>query len=184
VHVSADYAAAFIKKLGAFMRIALVAGIIGFCLTSSASLAETYSIPNNNPVATVNIPGSWKAQAYKGGVEGLSPDGRVYVAVEGIDGNNVKAATEASIKWFQNEGVQIDESSAGSKELTTPDGLKALEMTFTGTDKTGPAKIAITLITTNKPGKFIMLSYWGDEAAEKANANELKTIALSLQATK
>jgi hypothetical protein len=166
------------------MRVAFVAGIIGFCLASSASLADTYSIPTSNPIATVNIPGSWKANAYRGGVEGLSPDGRVYVAVEGIDANNVKAATEASIMWFQNEGVKIDESSAQSKELTTPDGLKALEMTFTGTDKTGPAKIAITLITTNRPGKFIMVSYWGDDAAEKANGKELGLIARSIQATK
>jgi hypothetical protein len=62
--------------------------------------------------------------------------------------------------------------------------LDAFDLSFTGTDKTGPANISLTLVQTNAASKFLLLYYWGSSEGEKANAADLKAISDSIQATK
>jgi hypothetical protein len=159
----------------------LSAALLAF--SSSLASADTFPILDKNPVATVSVPAAWKPHAYEGGVEGASADGKVYVAVEVVDGPNVGETAKEGLKWFADQGVKIDENSLKSTEIKV-NGMKALDNEFTGVDKLGPAKMSMTLIVTNKPSKFLLVYYWGDDASEKANMKDLAAIAASIQATK
>jgi hypothetical protein len=160
-----------------------VFAFLALLFAPSLALAGTFPIPAENPIATVSIPDSWGPNAYEGGVEGTSADGKLYVAFESIDAADVKTATEEGLKYFIKQGVTLNKDSMKTKD-TKINNLSAFDLSFTGTDKDGPANISLTLVQTNAAGKFLLLYYWGSSEGEKANLTELKAISDSIQATK
>src|ERR1700737_1590899 len=164
-------------------RLRVAFAMLALGLTPSLALAGTFPVPAENPIATVSIPDSWGPNAYEGGVEGTSADGKLYVAFESVDAEDVKSATEEGLKFFIKNGVTITQDSMKTKD-TKINNLPAFDLTFTGKDKDGPANISLTLVQTNAKGKFLLLYYWGSSEGEKANIAELKAISDSIQATK
>jgi hypothetical protein len=166
-----------------FMRRPALLALFALCLAPTLAIAGTFPIPAENPIATVSIPDSWGPNAYDGGVEGTSADGKLYVAFESVDAADVKSATEEGLKYYIKNGVTIDTASMKSKDIKI-NNLAAFDLSFTGKDKDGPANISLTLVQTNAQGKFLLLYYWGSSEGEKANGTELKAISDSIQATK
>ena len=69
------------------MKALLIAALA--TLLATPAVAATYKIPDDNPVVTVVIPDKgWKATKIARGIEISDPDDEVYLAIEGIDGNN------------------------------------------------------------------------------------------------
>jgi hypothetical protein len=163
-------------------RHALLA-LLSLVFAPSLAAAGTFPVPAENPIATVSIPDNWAPNAYEGGVEGTSADGKIYVAFESVDATDVKSATEEGLKYFIKNEVTIDPDSLNTKDIKIND-LAAFDLSFTGKDKDGPANISLTLVETNAKGKFLLLYYWGSSEGEKANGAELKAISDSIQATK
>lgn len=149
----------------------------------TAALAKTFPVPDENPIATVSIPDKWEPNPYDGGVEGTSPDGAVYVAVEGVDAKDVGDATAEGVKWFAKQGVVIDDKSLKTKDIKV-NGMSAFDMTMQGKDKDGPTEVDMTLIKTNSNTQFLMVYFWGSAKGQKDNADDLGKIAGSIQATK
>lgn len=164
------------------IRSALIA-LGALALLPGLALAKTFPVPADDPIATVSIPDSWNPEAYEGGVEATSDDGKIYVAIEQVAADDVKKATEEGIKFFAKSGVDIDANSMKTKQIKI-NNLDAFDMTFTGKDKDGSANISLTLVATNAAGKFLLLYYWGSPDGEKANGADLKAISDSIQATK
>jgi hypothetical protein len=160
-----------------------VFGLIALALSPGFASATTFPIPADDPIATVSIPEDWNPQAYEGGVEATSSDGKIYVAIEQVAAADVKTATEEGVKFFVKSGVEIDANSGKTKEIKI-NNLDAFDMTFTGKDKNGPANVSLTLVATNANGKFLLLYYWGSSEGEQANMGDLKKISDSIQATK
>ncbi len=164
------------KKLSALVLLVLA----GATLPASAA---TFPVPSENPVATVSFPDGWASEPYDGGIESTSKDGGIYVAAEMVEAKDVKAATEDGLKFFEKQGVKIDPATMKTKDIKI-NTLDAFDLTFTGKDKDGPANVSLTLVNSNAPGKFLLLYYWGSDAAEKANMADLKKISDSIQMTK
>jgi hypothetical protein len=165
------------------MKRPIAFALLALCLAPSLAIAATFPIPAENPIATVSIPDGWGPNAYEGGVEGTSADGKLYVAFESVDADDVKSATEEGLKFYIKNGVTVDADSMKTKDIKI-NNLSAFDLSFTGKDKDGPANISLTLVQTNAKGKFLMLYYWGSSEGEKANGTELKAISDSIQATK
>ena len=157
--------------------------ILALILAASAASAGAFAIPADDPIATVSIPNSWDPKTYDGGVEATSQDGAIYVAIESVDAEDVKSATEEGLKFFIKSGVEIDFDAGKTKDIKI-NGLDAFDMSFTGKDKDGPANVSLTLVKTNAKSRFLMLYYWGSAVGEKANAADLAKISDSIQATK
>src|SRR5436305_846831 len=85
------------------------------CISASA-LANTYELPDEKPIAAVTIPGKRKPDQYEDGVEAVSDDGEVYLAVESTDSKNVKKAMEDAFKYLKKKGVKVKETSAKQSE--------------------------------------------------------------------
>jgi hypothetical protein len=164
-------------------RLSFAFALLALGLAPSLAGAGTFPVPAENPIATVSIPDSWSPNAYDKGVEGTSSDGKLYVAFESVDAADVKSATEEGLKYYIKNGVTIDQASMKTKDIKI-NNLDAFDLSFTGTDKSGPANISLTLVQTNAAGKFLLLYYWGSSEGEKANGADLKAISDSIQATK
>ena len=72
------------------MKRPIAFALLALCLAPSLAIAATFPIPAENPIATVSIPDGWGPNAYEGGVEGTSADGKLYVAFESVDADDVK----------------------------------------------------------------------------------------------
>ncbi len=58
-------------------RLGVAFALFVLCLAPSLAAAGTFPVPAENPIATVSIPDSWSPNAYEGGVEGTSADGKL-----------------------------------------------------------------------------------------------------------
>jgi hypothetical protein len=152
-------------------------------LIPAAAFAQTFPIPPEDPVATISIPENWGPKPYEGGVEATSPDGKVYIAVEMVEADDVKDAVKEGIEWFDKQGVELDADSMKTTE-TKEAGVASFEMTFAGKDKDGPTAVSMTLVTTNAAKKFLLLYFWGAPKDAEANQGVLKAIGDTLQMTK
>jgi hypothetical protein len=168
------------KEKTLMLRYAAIAALV---LLPTFASAKTFPVPDENPVATVTIPDSWEPKDYEGGVNATSPDGKVYIAAEVAEADELKQAVKDGIEWFDKQGVDIDANSMTTKEGKEA-GADSFEMDFTGKDKDGPTAISMELVHTNKAKKFLILYFWGAPDDAKANAGELKKISDSLQLTK
>ena len=119
------------------MLRAALTSFAGLLLLGSTAWAGTFPIPAEEPVATISIPDAWEPKPYDGGVEATSADGGVYIAVEMVKADDLKAATAEGIGWFSKQGVDLDADSMKTREMKMG-GMPAFDMTFTGKDKQGP----------------------------------------------
>src|SRR5262245_32270516 len=96
------------------LLIALVASLLAL-----PGLAATYKIPEDNPVATVVIPDKgWEATKIARGIEVSDEDDEVYLAIEGIDVDNVDAVVTAAVGYLERHGVSVDSSTLKETEGT------------------------------------------------------------------
>ena len=160
-----------------------ICALLAAALPWASAQAKTHAIPDADPIATVSIPDTWETNEYEGGVEGTSPDGTIYFAVEEVVANDVGTAVEDGVKFFEGQGLTIDKANITTKDVKV-NGLEAFDMTLPAKDKDGVTSAGMTLVSTNAVGKFLMVYEWGADSAVKANAKDIEAITTSLQATK
>ena len=164
------------------MRFKFALASAALILSSSISHAATFAVPTDNPAATIDIPDTWKPHSADGGVEGASTDGKVYVFAQGIRGKDGGAAAEAGAKWFEKQGVKLDEKTLASKDVEI-NGVKGFNMTILGVDKIGPTQVSMTFFATKDPEEFVMVSIWGDEVIADNNLADVGAIVSSIRPT-
>jgi hypothetical protein len=171
------------RRMTSLKTKALAAIALMLAAAPLPALAKVFPVPAEDPIATINVPDAWEPETFEEGVEMTSPDTKVYIAAEEVEAADLTDAVTDTVKTLAKQGLEIDTSTKKASDITI-NGLKAHDFTYTGKDKDGPANFSITLVETSKPGAFLMLSYWGSEEGEKANADALHAISQSIQATK
>jgi hypothetical protein len=160
------------------MKHLIVAAALSAALTMPA-FAKNFAIPEKNPIATVVLPDDWDADAIDTGVEVTSKDGEIYMAFETAKAANAEAALNDSLDYLKGKGVKLEESSMKQQELTM-NGMKGIQVNFTGKDKDGDAQISLMLLVPSKD-RIVVLTYWGSPEGAKANGAPLDKIADSIK---
>lgn len=168
-------------KLNVFYKSAAMA--LALCAFVPSAQAKVFSIPSENAIATVNVPDDWKPNETDKGIEMNSPDSGIYVDAEEVQGADITAAVTETVKLLTKQGLVIDESSKQEAD-SEKNGLKMHDFLYKGKDNDGPTNFSLTLIETSIPDKYLMLTFWGSDAAVKANDKVLGDIAQSVQLTK
>lgn len=150
------------------------------CLAMAAStLAVTHKIPEDNAVATINAPTTWKANNYDKGIELTSDDGEVYIAIEATDAKGVETSMEEAMQYLKSKGVTVDAKSVKQSEGKLA-GKDAVMISWDGEDEEGPAKIQLMVVSvTNENG--VLFLYWASPEGEKNHQKEIAGIAESLK---
>jgi hypothetical protein len=137
--------------------------------------AETYNLPEENPLAIITVPDVWDTDQTEEGIEATSKDGEAYFYVETTDANNV----EEGMKYLAKNGVTVDAETVKQQEGKF-NGMDVVDVSWDGTDKDGDAKVSLTVVAITKD-KGVLLVYWASPEGEKANAAALKKIAQSIK---
>ena len=146
---------------------------------ATSGFAGTHKLPEEKPLASINIPDDWKTDEIDSGIEATSDDGEVYLAVETTDADNVKEAMDESIKFFKEKGVTVDDSTLKTQEGKIGD-MDVVDLSWDGKDEDGPAKVSVTLVAVTKE-KGLLLTYWASPEGEKKHLTELGAIAKSIK---
>lgn len=163
--------------------LAAAAVLAALSVSAPMAQAKVYSIPAEDAIATVNVPDDWTTNETDRGIELNSSDSGIYVDIEGVKANDVGTAVEDSVKLLASQGLEIDESTKQTSD-TEANGLKMHDFLYKGKDKDGPTNFSITLVETAVPDEFLMVTFWGSDAATKANEKTISAIANSVQLTK
>lgn len=147
------------------LRSALLAAFLLAGPLAGGLAAKTMKLPAQNSAASVNVPDSWKPDPTDEGMEAVSPDGSVYIAIEVADIGNIEDLINENFAYLKKNKVQINEKSRKDRELTL-NGMHVADFSFDGRDKDGPTKISISLINV-KPEKLLVVTYWASPAGEK-----------------
>jgi hypothetical protein len=151
------------------LLIALVPAVFG----------ATHRIPEDNAVATINTPAGWKANNYDKGVELISDDGEVYIAVEATDAKGVERSMDEAMQYLKSKGVTVDAKTVKQSEGKLA-GKDAVMISWDGDDEEGPAKVQLMVVSvTNDIG--VLFLYWASPEGEKKHQKEISGIAESLK---
>ncbi len=153
----------------------------GFIAVSPA-IAKTHTVPDPNPVAVVTIPDDWTATTLPKGVEALSEDEEVYVAIEVTELQDVAQAISSTIIWLKSKDVVLDEATQAKQDITV-NGLSGVQIKWQAKDADGPTQVSLTVLQATET-KGLILTYWGTEEGAKENAVDLNTIITSLKLVK
>jgi hypothetical protein len=174
------------KRALEFSRIAgalLAAGLIGAQFIVAAAAARPFPIPSEHPIATVEIPDSWRPALAPNGVEGSASNGAVHLAVEFVAASDLDAATARAMEKLAERGVALAPETKRSAARRF-NGLDALKVDFSGTDSNGESDITLILVAVPRKPGFVAICYWGDDEAQESVGNDLQSIADSIQASK
>ncbi|WP_420102402.1 histidine kinase [Bosea sp. (in: a-proteobacteria)] len=166
------------------MHIHLARAVLAASLFLAPALAsaKTYSIPDPNPVAVVTMPDDWESTEIDKGVESLSDDETVYVAVEVTELKDAAKAISDGIIWLKSKGVVVDPATQEKKPFSI-NGMEGVQVQWTGKDDDGPTHVSLTLMQVSET-KGLVLTYWASPEGEKENLKELSSIINSLKALK
>ena len=156
--------------------LALAAGLV------SPVLAETFKVPDKEPVVSVTFPASWKPEETDNGVQGQTEDSAVYLSVEASKSEKgMDEIIDGSFEMFKEHKVEIDKSSKKTNKMEIA-GVPAEEMLFTGKDEDGPTVISITSLQVKDT--VVIISYWATADKEKKYSAAIGKIVSSIKQLK
>ncbi len=159
------------------MRKLILAAAVALLLPVSAQ-AATLNFPSDAPVATITIPDSWSPEETESGVQALSDDEAIYLAVDVADADSAESVVKEAFTFLGERDVKVDEATLSEKDLTI-NGMATKFLTWAGTDADGPVSITVG-ITTTADGKFLVLTYWGTQGEQEKHIADLDAILNSL----
>ena len=157
-------------------------GLGTFALLASA-WAGDFKLPDQSPVASFSIPASWKPAEYEDGVEAVSDDESVYIAVEATDLSSASVIEDAmrqSLSYLKKKGVEVDQSTAKQTKAKL-NGMDVVDVSWRGKDSEGDCNISLTVVVVTG-NKGLLLTYWASPDGEKKHSQDLVQILNSIKA--
>jgi hypothetical protein len=117
-------------------------------------------------VVSFFLPDSWKPTETDAGLEAVSVDGEIYLALEFVDADSVDDVIEGNLSYLEQQGVKVGKEPK-DKGGSSINEMSVTHLSFNGTDKEGPCEVSLSFLTV-APGKGLMITYWGSpDAADK-----------------
>ncbi|MGH8045908.1 MAG: hypothetical protein ACREKL_01560 [Chthoniobacterales bacterium] len=158
------------KLLLVFVAAAGLAGV---------AFGKEFKLPDaDNAYASVEIPDTWKAETYDKGVEAVSKDGEVYLAIETAGGDSLDKSIDDAMAYLKKQGVTVDDDKAETTEAKLGD-MAVVRTNWPGKDEDGPCRVTLSIVAVSK-GKGLLVIYWASPKGDEANSKDLDAIANSI----
>lgn len=147
---------------------------------SAPALAGTHKVPDDDPIATINIPEKWKPHDRGDGLEAIAPDGGVSLLVVPVERKKIAEAMGEAMRYLRNTGGITVQSESAKNERGKLNGIETKTVIWQGKDNKGDIQIRFTvfLMAENKP---LLVAYWGSPDAEKKHQAELNKMLQSIK---
>lgn len=160
------------------IALVLLSGV-AFALNVSAG---TFELPEDKPVVSINIPKGWKPQTFENGVEGVSDDDDVYIAVEYATAGDIEEATKETIEYLVKKGVKLNPSTMKQKEGKI-EGFTTATIRWDGTDKDGECRVVMNFVEVSKT-KALIVTFWASPSGMKKHSDTIDSIFATIKRVK
>jgi hypothetical protein len=148
-------------------------------ISATASFADSFTFPADEPAATVEIPADWQPTETDYGVEANSPDAGTYISFDVAGAADMEQVMSDVFAFLEENGVVPDPAS----QRETKDQLNGMPfqtIDWKGTDKDGPVSIGVGIIGLSED-KIAIVTYWASAETEEKNIPEVGKILATLQ---
>lgn len=154
--------------------------VFSFLLLVGPAFAATHKVPEDEPIATVEIPDKWQTGQRGEAIEATSPDGAVHFLVVPPERNKVAEAMGEAMRYIRNSGGIVVRPESRKDEAGKINGTDVQHVTWEGKNKSGDVTIRFTAYSLSQD-KPLVAVYWGSPAAEKKYWLDLKTMLESIR---
>lgn len=168
----------FSNPQGPYMKTIIVGALLA-ALIPGISQAKTLAFPSDAPIAQIAIPDSGEPEETETGIQATSDDSAIYLSIDVADEKSTDKVIDDAIAFLEKNGVKVD----GSTQKKSDEPINGMDMTnfdWTGTDNDGAVNIGLSLLSP-KPGKLLVITYWGSQGTQEAHGPELQAIISSLK---
>ena len=145
---------------------------------SISAFADTFKLPENKPVVSFVLPDSWNPTGTDAGLQAVSVDGEIYLALEYIDADSVDDLVDENVSFLEKQGVTLEKSPKSEGDSTIND-MAISHKSYKGMDKDGPCEVSMSFLTV-AAGKGLMITYWGSTDAADKHKESLEKILNSI----
>ncbi|MCZ8180097.1 MAG: histidine kinase [Rhizobium sp.] len=148
-------------------------------LSATASFADSFTFPADEPAAIVDIPADWQPTATDYGVEANSPDAGTYISFDVAGAEDMEQVMTDVFAFLEENGVTADPATQHeSKDQLN--GMPFQTIDWKGTDKHGPVSIGVGIIGLSEE-KIAIVTYWASTETEAKNMPEVGKILATLK---
>jgi hypothetical protein len=145
---------------------------------SSFAASTTMLFPSDAPVASISIPDNWEPEETDTGIQATSEDSAIYLSIDVADEKTSDKVIDDAVAFLEGNGVKIDASTQKQSEDKF-NGMSMANFDWSGTDKDGPVSVGLSVVSP-KPGKLLVITYWGTKGEQEKHGPELLAIINSL----
>jgi hypothetical protein len=160
------------------MKTLFAALALSFLATVSAKAADM-TFPSDDPVATISVPDEWKPEETETGMQAFSPDNAISIYFDVADAKTSDKVIDDAIAFLQKNGVKITDAKPTQTDGKA-NGIDITAYDFDGTDADGPVSVGLAVLSP-KPGKLLVVTYWGSKGDEDSHAGEVNGIIQSIK---
>ncbi|ALK10809.1 hypothetical protein [Blastochloris viridis] len=157
----------------------MIFAVVASLAFTAAAEAATFRL-GTPPVAAITLPDDWDTDEIDRGVESTSKDEEIYIAAEVASISKLEDAVTQAVAYLISEGVRIDQKTEKRSEGKIG-GLDAFFIEYKGVDEDDAATEVSVGVIVASPTTAIIVTYWGSEEGEKANAAALTAIVNSIK---
>jgi hypothetical protein len=157
----------------------VLAAVLALVFAAPAA-AETYKIPDDAPIATINVPDDgWDVTMIDRGIEASTDDDEVYLAIEGVPMKNLVELVGDTVKYLNRAGVSVDKAT--EKETTgTINGMEMHDIGWGGKDKDGDVLVHLMIVAVT-PKQAVLFTYWASPEGDKKYDEQIVKIIRSIK---
>jgi hypothetical protein len=150
-----------------------------FLLLVTCAVAAIQKVPNNEPIATVEIPDKWQIKQTGEVIKACSVDGTLHFLITPAEQKVAETMGEA-MRYIRNTGSIFVRPETRKNEPGNINGMDVQHITWLGKDKSGDMKIRFTVFLLSND-KRLLAAYWGSPASEKKYQADLKKMLESIK---
>lgn len=162
------------------MRKLITVALMALTIPSLAH-AKVFTLGDDAPVATIDVPDTWEPETYANGVTGSSPDG-MYMSAEVVNAADLEGAVTEGIQFFQGEGVTLDDSTMKSGNVKMAN-YEVVMREWHGKDKEGEAVITLGVVVLSETQMMLVMS-WAAPDVDKLNGPDMQKMLETVAAAK
>ena len=144
--------------------------------------ARTYSVPQDEPIATIRIPESWQVRQGGEYIDATTPDG-AHVLVMPVEGTKVADSLGEAMRYIRRTGTVVVKADSMKRDTATVKEKQLQIVSWDATDNDRAIRIRCHVVPV-ADGKQLLVIFWGSLEAETKYQRELNEIFETLQAAK
>lgn len=155
-------------------------GIAAGAVSLAATLAASYEVPEEEPVARLNFPDDWRTKHHDEFIEATSADGEAHVLVTKAEGRKVNESIGEVMRYIRGRSGIIFNSESMEQKPLTINGVELKTVSWTGKDMKGDLKITFAIMPMSGEEPLLVAS-WAHRETETKHQPAVRKILESVK---